>query len=199
MKALISGQADLAAVFDGDLIYAFSSETPEELLPCQPWEVSRLFGSVTDLVELRDTTHAEVAAALEQAWQKERAYNLVLILLDKLAETETRRLAAECLEEMFLVGDVVSFVGEFLFACPLPEETDFEGAVGFAEEYSTSRLSDFLQELGQRQIQWKALEKLAKTYGQPYVSNKRRTRPTLSARRVMTWIRSHISRGSGID
>ena len=198
MKAFLSGQADLAAVFDGNTIYAFSSETPEELLPCQPWEVSRLFGSVTDLVELRNTTHAEVAATLEQAWQKDRAYNLALILLDKLAETETRRLAAECLEEMFLVGDIVNFVGNILFACSLPAEADLVGAVRFAKVYSTSRLLDFLHELGQRQIQWTALGELA-TYGQPYASSKRRTRPTLSARRAMNWIRSHISRGSGID
>ncbi len=154
MRALLSGQADLALVFDGDSAFTVTSERPDQRSPVDPTGLTRIFGPVTDLEELVDATNDEIVRTLERSWEKDRAYRLMLILLDGGGDVGARAMAAECLAEMLSRNEVVEYVSNFLFACPLPEEADLAGAEAFARRASTGTvLTDYLRELRGRQLQ----------------------------------------------
>ena len=120
MKALISGQAAVAVMVDGDEMSSFTWDDPEILIPRRPSDLRLLFGTATDIAELPDASHAGAIEALGKSWSRDRAVHMALILFDGDALTDTRIAAAECLDEFLADPDVAEFVLNLLSTAPMP-------------------------------------------------------------------------------
>ena len=147
MKAIISGQAAVAVFFDGEKMWSVNLDNLDKKIRCSESDLRFLFAGVTDLVELEDVTEEEALKELEQAWKKDRAMHLILILLDNEEAEETRQLAAECLEEFLPDSEVEEFVFNRMYAAPLPNEADLPGAMRYAEEVQGTYLHQLLNQL----------------------------------------------------
>ena len=158
MKALVSGQAGLAVLFDGDHVSSLHYD-PEETVPRTNTDIPYLLAYATDVMELLDVTREAAVEALDLACRKDESLHLFLILLDGAADKEARHMAAECLEETLGDPGVFNFIGNRLYAAPLPEVSDLVGALIYADRVGSSRLANFLDELGSYQSdirRWRA-------------------------------------------
>ncbi|MGH9719502.1 MAG: tetratricopeptide repeat protein [Bryobacteraceae bacterium] len=152
MKALISGQAGVAVLIDKDRLSSlhFGSSEP---IPRSPTDLAFLLADASDVVELSATTLDKAAAALDLSWRQDRALQLILILLDREADDEARRLSAECLKELLTDTNVSEFICNRLFAAPLPKSADLLGSVILAQAGRDETLERLLEELGESQPQ----------------------------------------------
>src|SRR6185295_13844394 len=83
MNAVISGQAGIALLLDGEEISSLHAGRPGQAVLRSPGEVSLLFGEAKDLQFLEETDVEEVSGWLERASDEVDALHLALILLDE--------------------------------------------------------------------------------------------------------------------
>ena len=147
MKALISGQAGIAVLFDRDRISSLHYDSAESF-PRTESDISYLLADATDVLEVSDVTRETVTESLELACRKDESLHLLLILLDADADNEARQWAAECLDELLRDVRLFEFVTNRLYAAPLPSIADLVGSLIFADRVGASWLANFLDELG---------------------------------------------------
>jgi small subunit ribosomal protein S6 len=128
MNAVISGQAGVALLLDGDRVFSLRAGQSGEAVRRSPAEVRLLLGDARDLQFLERIELEEVRSRLERASEEVDALHLALILLDETLEADTRRIAAEELEERLGTEGIQRFVENVLHAHPLPRGADLAGA-----------------------------------------------------------------------
>jgi tetratricopeptide (TPR) repeat protein len=151
MDALISGQAGIAVMIQGNEVSFFRTDLPSQELQCSPESIPYLLAGANDVAEVKATAKGEVLARLNLAWRRDRALQFVLISLDRFEADEDRMLAIECLEELFSDTKVYEHVGDRLYLAPLPPDSDPVGALSFAR--SSPQVGRFLTELQDDQAQ----------------------------------------------
>ena len=129
MNAVVSGQAGVALLLDGDTLSSLRAGHPGEVIRRSPGEVPLLFGDARDLQFLERVELEEVSSRLERASEEVDALHLALILLDESLVPDTRRTAAEELEELLEIEGNHRFVENILYAHPLPRGADLDGAL----------------------------------------------------------------------
>ena len=147
MKALISGQAGIAVLFDRDRISSLHYDSAESI-PRTESDISYLLADATDVLEVSDVAHETVTKSLELACRKDESLHLLLILLDADADKEARQWAAECLDELLRDLRLFDFISNRLYAAPLPSIADLVGSLIYADRVGASWLANFLDELG---------------------------------------------------
>jgi tetratricopeptide (TPR) repeat protein len=133
MDALISGQAGVAILIQGNEITTLGIEDGRGELRYAPAAIPYLLAGANDVVEINSTSRRDVLGRLKLSWQFDRALQLTLIALDRSEEVENRRLSIECLSELFGDHQVLESVGNRLYSAPLPEGSDLEAASLFAQ------------------------------------------------------------------
>src|SRR6185295_747879 len=113
-------------------------------------EARFLLGDAQDLQLLEDVEIEEVGRRLELASAQVDALHIALILLSGSAAHDTRRDAAEELEEFLTRDEVGDFLERIFFSHPLPRGADLPGAHS-ACTGRTDRTRSFLSELGSLQ------------------------------------------------
>jgi len=151
MNALISGQAGVAVLIQGDTVTSYTLDDPEVMVLQSSSAVPYLFADATDVTELKGLSQAEVLAQLETAWRKDRILQLTLILLDAGDDQETRIAAAECLDELLNVQGLEEFLFNRMCMAPLPELADLAGARRYATDGRLSRVVSMLSRLEEDQ------------------------------------------------
>jgi RNA polymerase sigma-70 factor, ECF subfamily len=163
MKALVSGQAGLALLIDGDRVESIHFDSSRTVARVKA-DIPYLLADATDVIEVCDTTHEKAAAALDLSWRQDRALHLILILLDREADDEARRMSAECLDEFLSDSKVYVFIANRLFSAPLPDSADMMSALLLADSVAATKLNQLLEDLGEsqpeirrRRTEWDAL------------------------------------------
>lgn len=128
MNAVVSGQAGVALLIDGEQLSSFHAGRPAEITRRSAAQVPLLFGDAKDLQFLEAVELEEVRGRLERASDQVDSLHLTLILLDESLSHDTRRTAAEDLEELLAVEGNRPFVENVLYAHPLPRGADLAGA-----------------------------------------------------------------------
>jgi hypothetical protein len=147
MNAVLSGQAGIALLLDGEKLSSLRADRPGEVIHRSPGEVPLLFGDAKDLQFLEAVGLEEVSSRLGQARDEVDALHLALILLDESLSHDTRRTAADELEEMLTVEGNQRFVENVLHAHPLPRGSDLIGARSLCPGYA-ERVRHLLEKLG---------------------------------------------------
>jgi hypothetical protein len=146
MKALISGQAGIAVLIDGEACSSIEVHSSGSV-PRAARDVAWLLGDAADLVELEGISKDDATRELEVAWLKDRSIHLALIALDREAGSENRLSAAECLSDLLKDSRVTDFVRNRLYAAPLPPNTDLPGALRLAGPLGSTRFGGILEEV----------------------------------------------------
>jgi tetratricopeptide (TPR) repeat protein len=128
MDAVISGHAGVALLLDGKKLSSIHFGGDGEALPRRPSEISLLFAGAGDLRLLKNVKPAQVREQLDLESARIDALHLALILLDADLSDETRRTAAEELEEELADQGIASWLEGVLYAHPLPASADLLGA-----------------------------------------------------------------------
>lgn len=128
MNAVISGQSGVAVLVDGLRLASIHAGSDAVVVDRSPGEVRFLLGEARDLEFLEDVAPEEVRELLGLATTKYDALHLALILLDPELAHDTRRTAAEELEELLADEAVLHWVESVLYARPLPKSGDPVGA-----------------------------------------------------------------------
>ena len=153
MHALISGQAGVALLGEGDSAWSVTVESPESLIPRSRGDVLHLFNGARDVIPLANVTREQTVAEMTQAWRRDRARQLMLILIDHEDDSETRVLAAQCVERHFAYETIEDFVANRLCAAPLPVAADLLGAKRFARQAESQRVLRLLEGIETHQPQ----------------------------------------------
>jgi tetratricopeptide (TPR) repeat protein len=164
MKAILSGQTALAICIENDQFHSISIDSPETWRERHDWEIPLLFADATDMLQLENVSRSQVLEKLEITWAQDRTLQLILILLDKKEEPETRLEAAECLDDFLNQAEVREYVENHLYSAPLPSSADLNGAIQICKEISLAKVLDFLhalqsdqEEISKRVVAWEAL------------------------------------------
>lgn len=144
MEAVISGQAGVALLVDGDVLSSIHVHAPDEIIPRRPTEYHFLFGGANDLRFLEDVELDVVQGELETAAQADDALHLLLIALDAESPGEIRSDAMAELDDVLAGDDVRERLERLLFAHPLPESAD---PTGVLELSASDRSSQFIRRL----------------------------------------------------
>ncbi len=164
MKALISGQAATAVYFDNNRAYSTNLDSGESFIEREEWEVLLLFADADDIQQLDSESSTEILRELQQAWEKDRSLQLILILLDSSEDKETRLLAADCFNEFFSNNKIQEYIANRLYSTPLPPSADLVGAIQVCSEQSLTVAEEFLNTLKEDQKEiykrYKAWEEL---------------------------------------
>jgi tetratricopeptide (TPR) repeat protein len=163
LKALISGQAGVALLYDQDRIRSVVIDAPSEFTERTEAEASWFLRNLTDLQSFEDVTQQKVVQELEAAWTRDRAMLLLLLLLDRDKDVEIRQSACNCLSEL-LTAEIVDYLANYFYAAPLPKNSDLPGAIQFARHNRCSNVEEFLfvlegdqEEIARRVTAWNAL------------------------------------------
>jgi tetratricopeptide (TPR) repeat protein len=151
MDALISGCAGRALLVDGGSLRSFDVDDPSKLVPRTPADFAYLFGEMQDLRVLENIDIESVRQELKHASDSALALDLVLISLDPDLPDDIRQEAIEGLDELLADARVAERLENILYARPLPEDADLEGALKLCSAGLSSRASDLLQSLKERQ------------------------------------------------
>ncbi len=138
MDAVISGRAGRALLLDGDSLKSFDVDDPSKLVPRRQSDVPYLFGETQDLRVLQNTDIESVQRELEHDSDCSCALDLTLISLDAELPDDIRQEALEGLDELLADSRVVERLENILYARPLPEEGDLEGALRLSNTESLS-------------------------------------------------------------
>jgi tetratricopeptide (TPR) repeat protein len=144
MEAIVSGQAGIALLVDGDHLSSLHLSAPDHPVPRRPTDYRFLFQGVTDQSFLEEVSIDQVREELFLAAEAEEALLLVLIGLDAYRSADVRREALEELGEFLSGADVAGRVESMLFAHHLAAETDLTGAMDMCSGPVTR---EFLQRL----------------------------------------------------
>ena len=148
---LISGQAGVAVLIEGDDVSLLGIESGGKRLRCSPSSVPYLFAGANDVYEVKAATDVEVIGRLKRAWQLDRALQLTLILIDGSEALETKRLSIECLSGLLGDASVLEHVSNRLYSAPLPSTGDLREASSLAAPFSI--VAEFLNDLQDNQPQ----------------------------------------------
>jgi len=146
MRALISGQAGIAVLIDGEACSSIEAHSSEPVLRAAR-DVAHLLSDAGDLFELEGISKDDAVRALEAAWLKDRSLHLALIALDRESASENRQSAVECLSELLKDSPVRDFVRNRLYAAPLPPSADLRGALHLAGSSGSTRFAGVLEEV----------------------------------------------------
>lgn len=162
MKALISGQAGLAIVRDGDHFCKVSEESPSTLVRIPPSDVRWLFGSTSDLREFDADTVEALLNEIKIRQSSDQALHLTLILLDRDEPLVIRKEAAECLSELFEIEEVLTYVSNRLYSAPMPDVADLDQAMELCKEDSVTQglLERLLADQQEIRDRWEVWENL---------------------------------------
>lgn len=158
MDALISGQAGIAVLVQGNDVTVVTAESESRGIRYSPDAVPYLLAGATDVIELKAASRNDVLGQLRLQGQLDRALQCMLILLDKGETIENRKLAVECLSDYFGNGQVLEHVANRLYSAPLPRVGDAETAVSLAQGFRS--LERFLRELGTQQAQIESVRRM---------------------------------------
>lgn len=129
MNAVISGQSGVAVLVDGLRLASMQAGSDAAPVERSRGEVRFLLGEARDLEFLEDIAPEEVRDRLELATTKYDALHLALILLDPELASDTRRTAAEELDDLLADDMFARWVESVLYARPLPRSGDLVGAL----------------------------------------------------------------------
>lgn len=129
MQAIVSGQAGLAVLIDGDSVYSIEANEPGTSTPRDRADLLHLFSGATDVTEFPVDDRAAAVTRLQFDWNCDRALRMTLILLDPEEDSETRVLAAECVEDRLSIDPVKNWLLARLYQAPMPSSGDLPGAV----------------------------------------------------------------------
>ena len=146
MRALISGQAGIAVLIDGEACSSIEVHSSGSV-PRAARDVAYLLGDASDLVELEGISEDDAARELEVAWLKDRSIHLALIALDREAASENRRSAVVCLSDLLKDSPISDVVRNRLYAAPLPPSADLPGALHLAGSSGSTRFAGVLEEV----------------------------------------------------
>lgn len=126
MDALVSGQAAVAVLLEGEEAVLIKADALSKEVQFQQERISHLLRNAADTVVLKGTSKEDAGQYLISAWRRDRAMHLALILLDEQEDESIRIGAAEILDEFLKFDDVVQFVCNRLYSSPLPPVSDFD-------------------------------------------------------------------------
>jgi tetratricopeptide (TPR) repeat protein len=141
MNALVSGQAGLAVVIEGDSAKLVRAAVPLDAAK-HPDDASDgieiptsaiwlLFASATDVFELVANSWKDVRDALRRAYDADRVVHLALILIDSEQDADDRSLASEFLQQMITDAERRDHLFNILYSAPLPSQSDIEGTIKY--------------------------------------------------------------------
>lgn len=145
-KTLISGEAGVAVLLDGERVRSFhvdDSYWAERQLS----DIARLFEGCADVITVEGLKEQEVPERLKLEWRRNHCLLLCLLLLKAKSDPEARRLAVKDTEHFLGDDAVYSFIEARLFAAAMPSSADLPGAVMLAHKAGTIRLLALLQEV----------------------------------------------------
>jgi hypothetical protein len=147
VRAVVSGQAGIALLWDGNHLSSLHVGVDGPPVPRRPWEIPFLLGDINDLEVIEDAEQHHVSPALARASDKADSLHLALILLDGTLSVDTRREASLELEELLGGPGIREHLEKIFYALPLPAEADLIGALDHRAE-PTSEVDSFLRNLG---------------------------------------------------
>lgn len=127
MNAVVSGHSGVALLIDGDFFSSIHFGE-DEVRQRRPSDFRLLFNGAQDLQFLEDIDLAEVRRRLDLESTRIDALHIALILLDRELSHDTRRTAAEELDELLSDEMIAHWVESVLHARPLPGSGDLVGA-----------------------------------------------------------------------
>src|SRR5260370_5151515 len=149
MDALVSGQAGLAILVQGTEASLVSMDALDAESICTPNSIPYLLDGASDVVELKAVSKETALLRLQLAWKFDRALHLVLILLDREEERETRMMAAECIPGLIADPQVRERLENLLYSCRIPNVGALEEARHFFSPHNV--FPEFLGELDDNQ------------------------------------------------
>lgn len=155
MNALLSGQAGIAILVHGDTLSVVQADSPDTEREFPHSALGCLLAGATDVISLEAVSREELVHRLGLAWRNDRAMHLILLLLDGAEDWQTRHLASDCLDELLREPEVGGHVTNRLYAAPLPETADLNGALTAARLSET--LTGLLKDLETAQPQIRRL------------------------------------------
>lgn len=145
MEAVISGQAGVALLVDGDELYSIHVRDVRAAIARRPSEFNYLFGSATDLTFVENVSPGQVRRELVTAADGQVITQLTLLLLAPDRPREIRETAASELSELLVENAVAAnFAERLLFSTLLPADVDLRGALQWCE---AARTREFLERL----------------------------------------------------
>jgi tetratricopeptide (TPR) repeat protein len=150
LKVLISGQAGLAVIVDGDGVASIDVETRHRIAR-SPQEWPYMLSDANDVYELNDISDAEIVKELDLAWQKDRSLHLVLVLLDRDADKKARQESATYLDEFLADDQVFEHILNRLHVAPLPDVADLQGAIDIVKSRGNIRTGAILDQIAKGQ------------------------------------------------
>lgn len=146
MRAVVSGQLGMALIVDGG--GALQVDTDEALRT-----EARSMDVIAELLrEAADATVVDVLdlnslnEELERVWRRDRALQLILIVLDAELSRSTRSMSAEALVDIWN-ADLEEFVSNRLYSAPLPPSADTNTAIELLESRQGRAVSETLLNL----------------------------------------------------
>ncbi len=133
MRAVLSGRAAVAILYEGDSWHSMTYEESELLTPCHAAQATTLLRNAHDLIWLEDVSVEDVRDRLADVVDSTEALDCVLYLLDGSLQPETRDAVALEFEELAAWPEIVEEVESVLFASPLPAFADMDGAIAACE------------------------------------------------------------------
>jgi tetratricopeptide (TPR) repeat protein len=149
LRALISGQAGVAVMLDGDRAFSIDVECPQPVVR-DPDEWPLLLEGADDAYELTEVSEVQVAAELDLAWRKDRSLHLALIFLNGDTEHDARKESAEILENQVTDEIVLRHILNRLHVAPIPKTADLNGAISIAQKRHP-RVAAILREISNGQ------------------------------------------------
>ena len=128
MNAVISGRAGVALLVEGNTLRSIHVHDPDVLVVRRLEDYHLLFGHDADPEFFQNIPLQEAQQQLCAAVDREEALDLALILFDHDLSDETRNEAARELNDLLRQPEIVEFVERILFAKPLPQSADHDGA-----------------------------------------------------------------------
>jgi len=128
VNAIISGQAGVALLIEGDELHSFQVDQPDKVIRRTHREIPFLLGEAKDLQFLNDVDIEEARRRLEKATNEVDALHLALILLDGSLSNDTRETAARELDKLLADEEIGHFVEKVLFAQSLPPAANLQAA-----------------------------------------------------------------------
>jgi tetratricopeptide (TPR) repeat protein len=150
LRALISGQAGVAVIIDGDEVVSVDVESRQRVARSQqdwPW----LLNDADDICQLEETSEAQAIAELDIAWRKDRSLHLALILLDRETEHQTRAQCLDLLEQFLTDGAISKHVLYRLHVAPFPANADVRQAIAIAKKRRCAKVNSILQQTQEAQ------------------------------------------------
>jgi len=149
MDALVSGQAGVAIFVQGNEALLVSIDAPETESACSPNSIPYLLGCADDVVEFKAVSKKTALLQLQLAWKFDRALHLILILLDRDEERDTKFMAAECIPDLIADIQVQERLENVLYSCKIHNAQGLDEARDFFLD--DDRLPELLRELKSNQ------------------------------------------------